>query len=203
MGVTVVLVDNREKADCALQKSTTARLRRYLEQACERHGAVLRIVRSRTDVAALLEEPVAAIVLGGSSISLSTRVQLESIAHATAMVSRFPSAAVMGVCFGHQVLAALFGGAVGPLDQRRQGWMRVTSPKDSRQRYCNHADHVTELPPGFRQTHTDERGLVMGMESFIGHRVLRGFQYHPEADPDLPLEVEEFVRGVVSPRARL
>jgi GMP synthase-like glutamine amidotransferase len=70
-------------------------------------------------------------------------------------------------------------------------------------RYCNHADHVTELPPGFHQTPTDHRGLIMGMESTIGGRVLTGLQYHPEAELELPGEIEDFVRLAVSPQARL
>lgn len=202
--MNIVLVDNREAADCELQKSTTARLKRHLQNACRRYGATLRIVRTRSDVADMLHLRVAGIVLGGSSLSLSTRLQLETISHATAMVSRFPFANVMGVCFGHQVLASLFGGAVRRLDQRSQGWVPVAPNGSPAQlRYCNHADHVTELPPGFHQTHTDDRGLVMGMESTSGGRLISGLQFHPEAELALPREIDDFVRTAVSPLGRL
>jgi GMP synthase-like glutamine amidotransferase len=202
--MSIVLVDNREAADCELQKSTPARLKSHLHHACRKYGATLRIVRTRSDVADLLHVRVAGIVLGGSSLSLSTRLQLETIAHATAMVARFPFANVMGVCFGHQVLASLFGGAVGRLAERSQGWVPVApNGSEARLRYCNHADHVTELPPGFRQTHTDSRDLVMGMESTVGGRLILGLQFHPEAELELPGEIDEFVRIAVSPRARL
>lgn len=120
------------------------------------------------------------------------------------MVVCFPYADVLGVCFGHQVLAALYGGAVRALDECSQGWMRVTPIHSAvGHQYCNHADHVTELPPGFRQTHTDDRGLIMEMESTLGGRLITGLQFHPEADMELPPEIEDFVKTAVSPQARL
>jgi GMP synthase-like glutamine amidotransferase len=201
----VVLVDNREESDCAEQKSTTVRLQRHLEEACARHGAALVVVRGIPDVARLLESRarVACAVLGGSSLNLSTRIQMRSIAHATAVVTRFPEAACFGTCFGMQLLATLYGGNVTDMPEPVTGWVDVW-PVDGlpTPRYCNHGDVIASLPPGFRMTHTNARGHVMGMESTDGRRV-RGVQYHPEADAFLPEELDGFVRDALRPRSRL
>jgi GMP synthase-like glutamine amidotransferase len=200
-----VLVDNREDSDCAEQKSTTVRLQRHLSKACARHGATLVVVRGIDDLARLLESRrrVACAVLGGSSLNLSTRIQMRSIAHATAVVTRFPDAACFGACFGMQLLATLYGGAVTDMPEAVTGWVNVW-PVDGlpAARYCNHGDVIERLPPGFRLTHTNKRGHIMGMESTYGRQV-RGVQYHPEADTFLPEELDEFVRDAVRPRARL
>lgn len=202
---SVVLVDNREESDCAEQKSTTVCLQRHLEEACARHGAVLVVVRGISDVARLLGSRVrvACAVLGGSSLNLSTRIQMRSIAHATAVVTRFPDAACFGTCFGMQLLATLYGGNVTDMPEPVTGWVDVW-PVDGvpAARYCNHGDVIASLPPGFRMTHTNACGHIMGMESTDGRRV-RGVQYHPEADASLPKELDDFVRDAVGLRGRL
>lgn len=122
MSIVLVTIGRPPTANCKGAR------RRGSSPTCTTHGASTAlppIVRTRSDVADLLHVRVAGIVLGGSSLSLSTRLQLETISHATAMVSRFPFANVMGVCFGHQVFASLFGGAVGRLAEYSQGWVPV------------------------------------------------------------------------------
>lgn len=190
----VVLCDNRDESECALQKSTTAKLHRHLQEACRRYGGRLVTVKSLDDVAATLALPVCCIVLGGSSLSLSTKLQMRTIAHATAMVTRFPHVPCLGVCFGMQVLASLYGGRVAEMPEPSRGWLPVTAldgPTETR--YCNHGDAVTHLPPEFRATHHDANGVVMGMVSPPWGRHIRGLQFHPEADD--AVEVDRFVRA--------
>ncbi len=190
----VVLCDNREKSDCALQKSTTAQLQRHLTEACRRYGGRLVTVTSLDDVEQALRLPVCCIVLGGSSLSLSTRVQMRTIAHAAAMVTRFPTVPVLGVCFGMQVLASLYGGVVTEMDKPSRGWLPVSKVDGATaDRYCNHADAVTRLPPEFRATHHDADGVIMGMVGPPHCRIVRGLQFHPEADE--AAEVDAFVRS--------
>jgi GMP synthase-like glutamine amidotransferase len=150
----------------------------------------------------VLSKPVCGIVLGGSSLSLSNRVQMRSLAHATAMVTRFPDVPCLGVCFGMQVLAALHGGVVEAMDRGSNGWLPVTELASgrSRPRYCNHHDAVTTLPPGFTASHVDKNGTTMGMVGPLHGRLVVGLQFHPEADD--ADEVYAFVHARIAGRGR-
>jgi GMP synthase-like glutamine amidotransferase len=194
MRPVIVLVDNREKSDCRLRKSTTTQLLAHVERCCRRYSAEVVTVKSLDDVERALALPVCGIILGGSSLSLSTRVQMRTFAPAVAMVTCFPHVGCLGVCFGMQVLASLHGGSVTELDEPSRGWLPVTDAEgETTVRYCNHGDAVTRLPPGFTATHFDANGVVMGMVSPPWGRIVRGLQFHPEADDDLPCEIEDFI----------
>lgn len=102
---------------------------------------------------------------------------------------------VLGVCFGHQLLARAFGGRVARHEKGLQlGNVRVTFNSDARdcplfsgvqteQTFlCGHADCVYELPPGARRLASSD---VTSVQAFQLDEVLFGVQFHPEFTPDI------------------
>jgi GMP synthase (glutamine-hydrolysing) len=88
---------------------------------------------------------------------------------------------VLGVCFGHQVLAEALGGTVEDMGEYEIGYREVegegTLLDDSMTVFTTHSDTVTELPPGARQIAENDYGIH-------GFRVNNAFgvQFHPEYD---------------------
>lgn len=93
---------------------------------------------------------------------------------------------VLGVCFGHQVVAEALGGRVEAMDGYEIGYREVTHSGDSRlfegvdetfTVFTTHQDRVVELPPGARPIAENDYGNH-GFE--IGD--VFTVQFHPEYD---------------------
>ena len=96
---------------------------------------------------------------------------------------------ILGLCYGHQLVAHLLGGKVHPLGQGEYGKTRLclepgtTSPLLERvdsetEVWMSHGDTVLEAPPGFKVlAHTPLCPVAaMGHDS----RPIFGLQFHPE-----------------------
>ena len=99
---------------------------------------------------------------------------------------------VLGVCFGHQVLADALGGTVEDMGSYEIGYRDVELGDDPlfagvespATVFTTHSDAVTELPPEAEQI--AENGY--GVHGFrVGNAV--GVQFHPEYDPATAREV--------------
>src|SRR5690606_15199076 len=97
----------------------------------------------------------------------------------------------LGLCFGHQLLAHLFGGEVGFVspDQRKlEGLRRVRVdksgpfPYDEGELVVSHRETVTRVPPGFAIFASSQEIPTDG----LAHTALPiwTFQSHPEATSD-------------------
>ncbi|MDI3538627.1 MAG: hypothetical protein PWQ13_650 [Bacillota bacterium] len=94
---------------------------------------------------------------------------------------------VLGICYGHQLMAYLLGGKVGPAERREYGRTIVTvdEPRGilqdwERQEQCwmSHGVEVDEPPAGFTVLAHTETTPVAAMADFT--RNLYGVQFHPE-----------------------
>lgn len=94
---------------------------------------------------------------------------------------------VLGICYGHQLLARELGGRVEPTGVREYGKteMEVTAGSvlfeelPLRQKvWMSHGDSVLEAPQGFRVTARTAASPVAAMEDI--KRRLYGVQFHPE-----------------------
>jgi GMP synthase (glutamine-hydrolysing) len=94
---------------------------------------------------------------------------------------------VLGICYGHQLMARALGGEVAATGDREYGGtaLRVIEPGRMLQDlpaedtvWMSHGDGVTRAPDGFRVTAATERIPVAAMEDPA--RGLFGVQFHPE-----------------------
>ena len=94
---------------------------------------------------------------------------------------------VLGICFGHQLLAAVYGGKLGKGEKRQYGdtllevaeGARLFEGTPRRQHvWMSHGDHVAELPPGFRAVARAADCAVAAYED--AEKELFGVQFHPE-----------------------
>lgn len=119
---------------------------------------------------------------------------------------------LLGVCFGHQILAEALGGTVSDMGEYELGYheieRREESPlfeglDDTFTAFATHHDVVKDLPPGAALTAENEYG-VHGYQ--LGHAF--GVQFHPEfdretavdliGDKDLPTETIEAAHATVT-----
>lgn len=95
---------------------------------------------------------------------------------------------VLGLCFGHQLLAQALGGKVVAAGGAREYGMAEISCAPGatlfgglaakQSVWMSHGDHVDVLPPGFCVTASTDRLPIAGMESKDGR--IFGLQFHPE-----------------------
>lgn len=93
---------------------------------------------------------------------------------------------VLGVCFGHQLVADVLGGRVTDMGEYELGYREVLRRGDSMlfagagqplTAFQTHSDRVAKLPPGATLLAANEYGV----QAFRKNRVL-GVQFHPEYD---------------------
>ncbi len=94
---------------------------------------------------------------------------------------------VLGICYGHQLMARALGGEVTATGKREYGaaTLRVLEPgallrdlETEEPVWMSHGDAVTAAPPGFRVTARTEVTPIAAMED--PERGLYGVQFHPE-----------------------
>ena len=94
---------------------------------------------------------------------------------------------VLGICYGHQLMARALGGEVGATGQREYGRTPLhTSPPSllledlpaTDTVWMSHGDAVTRTPDGFRITASTDQIPIAGMED--PERGLFAVQFHPE-----------------------
>ena len=94
---------------------------------------------------------------------------------------------VLGICYGHQIIAHATGGTVAQTGTSEYGRTDLTSEgpsvlfrglPESQDVWMSHGDAVTEVPPGFVCVASTEASPVAAMEN--QDRRLYGVQFHPE-----------------------
>jgi len=101
----------------------------------------------------------------------------------------FDVAPVLGVCYGMQLIAQLFGGEVLRGGQRQYGrdairptaespLFRGFAPEEATTVWMSHGDHVEQPPPGFRVIAAGPGNPVSAFQH--EQRPIFGVQFHPE-----------------------
>jgi GMP synthase (glutamine-hydrolysing) len=124
------------------------------------------------------------IILSGSPFSVN---EINApIADIKSIAEKLP---VLGICYGAQLAAKLFGGRVEKSDKREYGRARLTITKNDillkdikagSQVWMSHSDTVSMLPPEFELLGTTESIPVAAFRSKNTHHPLYGLQFHPE-----------------------
>lgn len=157
------------------------------------------VVDVRTDAPFPSPERVAGIIVSGSSHSVTEQAAWMKRAGAFLRTASEEGVPVLGLCFGHQLIADAFGGEVQKNPRGREigtVTLQIAQPEDAFFAGCAH-------PMKIQATHVDsvvalpERARVMGSTSLdphaaysIGERV-RCVQLHPELDHDIIREYVE------------
>lgn len=94
---------------------------------------------------------------------------------------------ILGICYGHQIMAHMMGGKVTPADKKEFGKTELHVVRDAplyqglNQRlicWMSHGDYVLEAPPGFVATASTVSCPIASMANV--EKRLYGVQYHPE-----------------------
>lgn len=174
----MLVVVNNNVHDDVMQTQATRKLLAFLTQLDE----PFRLVSSVRDLRDIIgDSGVSGIILSGSDLRLTEPLCPEKIAVTNTLLSncRVP---VLGICFGHQLLALLGGGALSRLPQPRQGMARVgpvlSNPVVEEGTYMqNHKDYVTKVPFGWIPlAQTGDVVEIMCHKS----KPWIGVQFHPE-----------------------
>lgn len=131
-----------------------------------------------------------AVVLSGSSLNMSESLETSKISKDIMTLLQMQDVAVLGVCFGMQLIAVVNGGTVGRLDHACKGNAMVHftvdtvlgAPHRERLAYFNHQDVVTKVPSNFIADGYRDDGIVVSFRSRQLHRF--GVQFHPEESTD-------------------
>lgn len=125
------------------------------------------------------------IILSGSPFSVNEEKAL--FVDVKAMADKLP---VLGVCYGAQLTAKLFGGRVDKSDKREYGRANLRIQKEdvlltgissASQVWMSHSDSIKELPEGFEILGTTESIPVAAFKRNNNQGCpLYGLQFHPE-----------------------
>jgi GMP synthase (glutamine-hydrolysing) len=124
------------------------------------------------------------IILSGSPCSVNEADA--PLVEVAAFAERLP---VLGICYGAQLTAKVFGGRVEKSDKREYGRakLEIMAPDvlmqdiagDS-QVWMSHSDTITQLPEGFELLGITESIPVAAFKRLNGPNPLYGLQFHPE-----------------------
>jgi len=130
-------------------------------------------------------EHVKGVILSGSPCSVNE--QDAPMIDIKAILDKVP---VLGVCYGAQLAAKVFGGLVEKSDKREYGRAQMLRQLDDKllqglsaksQVWMSHSDTIKELPDGFEVLATTESIPVAAFKKTVSEpNPLYGLQFHPE-----------------------
>jgi GMP synthase (glutamine-hydrolysing) len=94
---------------------------------------------------------------------------------------------ILGICYGHQILAAMLGGTIASGEHKEYGFTTIKCDLNSRlfqglkeqqTVWMSHGDHVTELPKNFTITASSDSIAIASYQS--NDEKYFGTQFHPE-----------------------
>lgn len=94
---------------------------------------------------------------------------------------------VLGICYGHQLMAKMLGGEVAPSKAQEYGIANMRIEKNNsifdgleknQTVWMSHGDSVEKVPSGFEVLSSSENCMVTSMANF--EKSLYGLQFHPE-----------------------
>ena len=151
----------------------------------------------------LIPSECSGIILAGSNMHLYDQDWNLIFANLQAVVQGgiLAKCPILGICFGMQIIATLFGGEVTKLKYPMRGGINVTLDPNSPlfdntlskiKGYFNNEDIVSKVPRGFKIS-----GWVDGQRKAIAiqnkQNKIFGVQFHPEHDPVTMKIIDNFI----------
>jgi len=94
---------------------------------------------------------------------------------------------ILGICYGHQILASMLGGTIESGESKEYGFTNISIKEDSllfselesgQSVWMSHGDHVSELPETCKITASSDSIQIASYESL--DQKFFGVQFHPE-----------------------
>ncbi len=124
------------------------------------------------------------IILSGSPCSVNEKEA--PVVNIPRLIEKVP---VLGICYGAQLSAKLYGGVVNKSNKREYGRAQLLISRSSlllkhinsnSQVWMSHSDSIQQLPPDFSIIAHTESIPVAGFEFMSAGHPLYGLQFHPE-----------------------
>ena len=124
------------------------------------------------------------IILSGSPCSVNEKEA--PVVNIPRLIEKVP---VLGICYGAQLSAKLYGGVVNKSNKREYGRAQLLISRSSlllkhinsnSQVWMSHSDSIQQLPPDFSIIAHTESIPVAGFEFMSSRYPLYGLQFHPE-----------------------
>jgi GMP synthase-like glutamine amidotransferase len=164
---------------------------RHLPELFAAEGFDLRTIhRSELDTSPWIAEPPAGIILSGSKHNLGEDCTVADFPMVDRLLSGLPAVPLLGICFGHQFLAAHNGGRLGYAPEFREDAEWPVTPTARLDLFAglpqpcplaeNHGMRVEDPGPGYEVIAASPDGIEA-----MAHRDLPriGVQFHPEYYP--------------------
>ena len=146
-------------------------------------GVDTQILPNNTPLAEL--RPVDGLILSGGAARVGLTGELGNCAEYLTL-----DVPILGICAGHQFMAAHYGGSTAEAPKPEFGAATITlvegggaifeGTPDEQTVWESHNDEVTTLPPGFDVTAFSDSCRVQGMQN--GEMDRFGLQFHPEVN---------------------
>ena len=171
-------------------------------------GVYCEIKPHHTSAAAIRDFGAKGVVLSGGPESVTDATRAQASAEVFDL-----GVPVLGICYGMQLMATAFGGAVAAAGVREFGYAQVRARGHSRllkdlqdsdneaghgllDVWMSHGDHVSEIPPSFKLIASTETAAIAGIAD--ESRGFYGLQFHPEVTHTKQgaAIIERFVRDI-------
>lgn len=129
------------------------------------------------------------IIISGGPLCLSNDVNICDINKNITTILSFPNIPILGICFGFQIMASIYGGKIIRMDKKRHGKSIIEINSNSvllnkninnKNVFNCHKDKLVEVPPDFDvKAYNKNEDVIECIESIKLKRY--GVQFHPEA----------------------
>ncbi len=157
-----------------------------ISRRCRELGVYSEIMPQETNISSIDLEGVKGIILSGGPRTVSER-DLSPQFQRGLQTLRDRGIHLLGICFGHQLLAVALGARLAPGGNREYGPTKIkivdsssilSGLEDGQYVWMSHSDEVRELPNGLRALAISGDDRVASLTSSDG--MVYGVQFHPE-----------------------
>ena len=180
----ILIVNNSEKI--IEHVSWTKKIKNIIDTLNPDENAL--IVNENDEMNKIIQEnklKIKGVILGGSELRINNKQCLDKILDNILPLLEL-EVPVLGVCFGHQVIAKTYQSKISSFSQIVQGHKNIRFLQDplfynvepEAYMYNAHFDYVESIPLFFNIIARDRNGVIYGMKHI--YKPLYGIQFHPE-----------------------